>query len=98
MCTVGASAWRSSQVATDTPIRAGGSFGQANSGVPHRAHERRSIRGELGQLVVSPDQLKSAARKMARAKNGAPVAAWHSRQWQARTFAGSPVARHRTWP
>jgi hypothetical protein len=85
-------------VAIETPTRAGGSFGQANIGVPQRAQLRRWIRGDVGALVVSPDQAKSVSRKMARAKNGAPVQRWHSRQWHTRTLAGSALARHRTWP
>lgn len=81
-----------------TPIRAGGSFGQANSGVPQRAQLRRTIRCDVWALVVSPDHANVSARKIARAKNGAPVQRWHSRQWQTRTLAGSDVARQRTWP
>ncbi len=38
------------------------------------------MRGELGQQVVSPLQLMSSARKIARAKNGPPVAFWQSLQ------------------
>lgn len=85
-------------MAIETATRAGGSFGQENIGVPQRAQLRRSIRGEVAMLVVSPDQAKSASRKMARAKNGAPVQRWHSRQWHTRTLAGSALARHRTCP
>ena len=56
------------------------------------------ILGELGQSIVSPVQAKASRAKIARAKNGPPVASWHRRQWQTRTFAGSAVAVHRTWP
>jgi hypothetical protein len=94
----GRSAWRSSQVAIETPIRAGGSLGAANIGAPQRAQESRSIRGELGHAVVSPDRSNAPDAKIARAKNGAPVARWQSRQWQTRTFSGAAVARHRTCP
>ena len=67
-------ALRSSSVASETPNRAGASPGRANIGVPQRAQDSRSIRGELGQDVVLPLQLMSLARKIARAKNGPPVA------------------------
>jgi len=52
--------------------------GRANIGVPQRAQDSRSIRGELGQHVVSPLQEMVSARKIARAKNGLPVAFWQS--------------------
>ncbi len=80
MWTVGAIALRSSSVESDTPSRAGVSLGRANIGVPHRAQDNRSMRGDEGQQVVSPLQLMSSARKIARAKKGPPVALWQSRQ------------------
>src|SRR5690349_10156774 len=68
MCIWGVSASGSSSVASDTPRRAGGSLGAENTGVPHRAQDRRSILGEVGQRVVSPDRSMSSARNTARAK------------------------------
>src|SRR5436190_20574895 len=87
MCTSGCRAWRSSQVAIDTAIRAGGPLGSANIRVPHRAQDLRRIRGELGQSVVSPVQAKASRAKIARAKNGPPVASRQRQPWETRTFA-----------
>jgi hypothetical protein len=80
MWTVGLMELRSSSVASDTPNRAGASLGRANIGAPQRAQDNRSMRGDEGQHVVSPLKSISSARKIARAKNGPPVAFWQSRQ------------------
>ncbi len=98
MWTSGRIASGSSRVASDTPIRAGGSFGTENIGVPQRAQDIRTTRGELGHPSTSPDRSRSSARNTARAKKAPPVAFWQSRQWHTRTFEGSARALHRTWP